>query len=114
MDAPLLHGVGQEAAAEEGDYAAVKNFQDARKVFWTESVRIWRIAVPIIFNIWCQYGVNSITSIFVGHLGDLELSAVSLINSVIGTFSFGFMVSLLSLWKGFHFQCVNMAFCLLQ
>ncbi|XP_057425108.1 protein DETOXIFICATION 35-like [Lotus japonicus] len=94
MDAPLLHGVGQEAAAEEGDYAAVKNFQDARKVFWTESVRIWRIAVPIIFNIWCQYGVNSITSIFVGHLGDLELSAVSLINSVIGTFSFGFMLGM--------------------
>ncbi|XP_061361313.1 protein DETOXIFICATION 35-like isoform X1 [Gastrolobium bilobum] len=96
MDIPLLNGAGVASAlvAEDGDYVAVKGFKEARKVFWIETVRIWKIAFPIIFNILCQYGVNSITSIFVGHLGDIELSAVSLINSVIGTFAFGFMLGM--------------------
>ncbi|KAK2458050.1 protein DETOXIFICATION [Trifolium repens] len=96
MDTPLLHnGAAEESSSflEEhgGDYTEVKGFQQARKVFAIETVRIWKIALPIVFNILCQYGVNSITNIFVGHLGDIELSAVSLINSVIGTFAFGFM-----------------------
>lgn len=80
--------------AENGDYAAVKGWKEAKLVFWIETKRIWQIALPIVFNIWCQFGVNSITSIFVGHLGDIELSAVSLINSVIGTFAFGFMLGM--------------------
>jgi MATE family multidrug resistance protein len=100
MDTPLLHnGAAEESSSflEEhgGDYTEVKGFQQARKVFAIETVRIWKIALPIVFNILCQYGVNSITNIFVGHLGDIELSAVSLINSVIGTFAFGFMVCFL-------------------
>ena len=82
--------------ADNGDYVPLEGFKAAREVFWTESVKLWRIAMPIIFNILCQFGVNSFTNIFVGHLGDIELSAVSLSLSVIGTFSFGFMVSLLT------------------
>ncbi|TKY51329.1 TRANSPARENT TESTA protein 12 [Spatholobus suberectus] len=94
MDAPLLDSTWAALVAEDGDYAAVKGLKEARKVFWIETKRIWQIALPIVFNIWCQYGVNSITNIFVGHLGDIELSAVSLINSVIGTFAFGFMLGM--------------------
>ncbi|KAJ1384991.1 Multi antimicrobial extrusion protein [Sesbania bispinosa] len=95
MDTPLLSDAGAAAlVAEDGDYVAVKGFKEARKVFWIETVKIWKIAVPIVFNIWCQYGINSIANMFVGHLGDLELSAVSLTNSVIGTFSFGFMLGM--------------------
>lgn len=99
MDAhtPLLNGAASSSPAlleEDGDYAEVKGFEQARKVFAIETARIWKIALPIVFNILCQYGVNSITNIFVGHLGDIELSAISLINSVIGTFAFGFMVCL--------------------
>ncbi|PNX81697.1 protein TRANPARENT TESTA 12-like [Trifolium pratense] len=98
MDTPLLYGTAESSSLilEEhgGDYVEVKGFQQARKVFAIETVRIWKIALPIVFNILCQYGVNSITNIFVGHLGDIELSAVSLINSVIGTFAFGFMLGM--------------------
>ncbi|RDX58240.1 Protein DETOXIFICATION 35, partial [Mucuna pruriens] len=93
MDGSLLEGVGEVLVTEDGDYVAVRGLKEAKKVFWIESKRIWQIALPIVFNIWCQYGVNSITNIFIGHLGDIELSAISLINSVIGTFAFGFMVS---------------------
>jgi len=98
---PLLDTTAATSSSSEllevdgGDYLEVKGFKQARKVFAVETVRIWKIALPIVFNILCQYGVNSITNIFVGHLGDIELSAISLINSVIGTFAFGFMVSLI-------------------
>ncbi|KAK7279920.1 hypothetical protein RJT34_24981 [Clitoria ternatea] len=92
MEAPLLHDAG--VATEDGDYAEVRGFKEARKVFWIETVKVWQIALPIIFNILCQYGVNSVTNIFVGHIGDLELSAMSLVNSVIGTFAFGFMLGM--------------------
>ncbi|XP_004496534.1 protein DETOXIFICATION 35 [Cicer arietinum] len=93
MDTPLLNGASA-LVEEDGDYAEVKGFKETKKVFMIETVRIWKIALPIVFNILCQYGVNSFTNIFVGHLGDIELSAVSLINSVIGTFAFGFMLGM--------------------
>ncbi|KAK4740706.1 hypothetical protein SAY87_024294 [Trapa incisa] len=84
MDAPLLDG--------GGDYLPVKSLSEARTIFWAESLKMWRIAAPVAFTIICQYGTNSFTSIFVGHIGDIELSAVTISLSVIGTFSFGFMV----------------------
>ncbi|RYR40436.1 hypothetical protein Ahy_A09g046191 isoform C [Arachis hypogaea] len=90
---PLLNG-GGGVVAEDGDYVKVKGLREAKKIFWIETAKVWQIALPIVFNIWCQYGVNSITSIFIGHLGDLELSAISLINSVVGTFAFGFMLGM--------------------
>ncbi|CAJ1977019.1 unnamed protein product [Sphenostylis stenocarpa] len=95
METPLLvNSEGGAQVAEDGDYAPVKDFKDVKNVFWTETKKTWLIALPIAFNICCQFGVNSVTSIFVGHLGDIELSAVSLINSVIGTFAFGFMLGM--------------------
>jgi len=75
------------------DYTKMSSFADIRTVFSQESVKLWGIAGPIAFSILCNYGVNSFTSIFVGHLGDLELSAVSISLSVISNFSFGFLVS---------------------
>ncbi|KAL2995495.1 hypothetical protein AAZX31_10G219900 [Glycine max] len=96
MDAPLLLAKGEGAAlvTENGDYVAVRELKEVKKVFWIETKRVWQIAMPIVFNIWCQFGVNSVTSMFVGHLGDIQLSAISLINSVIGTFAFGFMLGM--------------------
>ncbi|KAE9589073.1 putative multi antimicrobial extrusion protein [Lupinus albus] len=94
----LINGVGAAeevvVVGEDGDYVAVKGLKEVKKVFWIETMKLWEIALPIVFNILCQYGVNSITSIFVGHLGDIQLSAVSLTNSVIGTFAFGFMLGM--------------------
>ena len=108
MDAPLLlvNGEGAALVAENGDYVAVRELKEVKKVFWIETKRVWEIAMPIVFNIWCQFGVNSVTSMFVGHLGDIQLSAISLINSVIGTFAFGFMVSAFVLL----FRCCGLPF----
>lgn len=95
-ETPLLHGGEAESprlVAEDGDYVPARGFRAVRKVFWIETVKMWKIGAPIAFNILCQFSINSVTSIFVGHIGSLELSAVALSLSVISTFTFGLMVS---------------------
>lgn len=95
METPLLNG-GSSAElrliGEDGDYRPAMGWREWRAVFWIETVKLWRIAVPISFTILCQFGLNSLTNIYVGHIGDIELSAFSIAMSVINTFSFGFMV----------------------
>ncbi|CAN1267487.1 Protein DETOXIFICATION 35 [Linum perenne] len=81
-----------------GDYAAVKTFPEMRSVFTQETVKMWKIAGPVAFYTVCQYGLNSVTSMFVGHIGDLELSAVAMSLSVIGTFTTGFMFHMLGIY----------------
>ncbi|GMN44964.1 hypothetical protein TIFTF001_014150 [Ficus carica] len=83
-----------EGEGEQGDYPAVHNFGEARSICWLESSKLWAIAGPIAFNIWCNYGMNSFTNIFVGHLGDVELSSVAVSLSVIANFSFGFLLGM--------------------
>ncbi|KAE8678286.1 Detoxifying efflux carrier 35 isoform 3 [Hibiscus syriacus] len=98
---PLLNGAPSSATPsttltllENGDYTPVKSFKEVKLVFWIETVKMWKIAAPIAFQIICQYGTNSFTSIFVGHIGNIELSAVTISLTVIGTFSFGFMLGM--------------------
>ncbi|XP_054780427.1 protein DETOXIFICATION 35-like [Prosopis cineraria] len=86
----LLIGT-KELVADGGDYAPVRSYEALKHVIWIESVKIWKIAAPIIINILCVFSINSVTSIFAGHLGNLELSAVAISLSVIATFAFGFM-----------------------
>ncbi|KAK4751660.1 hypothetical protein SAY87_020458 [Trapa incisa] len=78
----------------DADYPPVKTFQDAKVVCLLESRKLWSIAGPIAFNILCNYGVNSFTNIFVGHIGDVELSAVAICLNVIANFSFGFLLGM--------------------
>ncbi|KAL5560694.1 hypothetical protein UlMin_036905 [Ulmus minor] len=76
MAAPLLEENGSCAVVV--DYEPVKSFEEVRSVFWNETVKLWRIAGPIGCTIICNYGVNSVTNIFVGHIGELELSATTI------------------------------------
>ncbi|KAL3622145.1 Protein DETOXIFICATION 34 [Castilleja foliolosa] len=93
-----LHEAPSEflASGENGDYPPLKSFGDAKTVLYVESVKLWAIAAPIAFNILCNYGINSFTSIFVGHIGDVELSAVAISLSVIANLSFGFLLGMAS------------------
>ena len=86
MEAPLLHG--------GGDYPPMRSWREVRSMVWAETVKLWRVAGPLAFQILCQFGTNSMINVFVGHIGNLELSAVSISLSVIGTFSFGFLFPL--------------------
>lgn len=76
-----------------GDYEPIRSFEDAKNICFVESKKLWMIAGPIIFNMLCNYGINSFTNIFAGHIGNVELSAIAISLSVIGNFSFGFLVS---------------------
>ncbi|KAF8377464.1 hypothetical protein HHK36_030842 [Tetracentron sinense] len=58
-----------------------------------ESKKLWKIAGPAIFTAICQYSLGAITQIFAGHLGTVELAAVSIENSVIAGFAFGVMLA---------------------
>ncbi|XP_050387388.1 protein DETOXIFICATION 34-like [Argentina anserina] len=80
----------------DGDYLPPRSFKDAKNICFAETAKLWAIAGPIAFNLLCYYGINSATTIFVGHLGNLELSAVSISLNVIGNFSFGFMYGMAS------------------
>ncbi|PSS34304.1 Protein DETOXIFICATION like [Actinidia chinensis var. chinensis] len=96
MDAPLLTSAAGDLGLidGDGDYRPAKGFKEVKSVFWIETAKLWRITGPIVVTILCQYGTNSVTNIFVGHIGDVELSAVSISLSVINTFSFGFMLGM--------------------
>ncbi|XP_055828350.1 protein DETOXIFICATION 35-like [Solanum dulcamara] len=99
METPLLNGYSgsgdhNQLVGTDGDYRPAKSFKVWWAIFCVETVKMWRIGGPIAFNIICQYGVNSLTNIFVGHLGNIELSAISIAQTVISTFSFGFMMGM--------------------
>ncbi|KAL5718620.1 Protein DETOXIFICATION 34 [Ranunculus cassubicifolius] len=76
------------------DYPKITNFYEAKAICWLETQKLWAIAGPIAFNILCVYGINSVTQIFVGHIGDVELSAIAIAMSVISNFSFGFLLGM--------------------
>ncbi|RDX97240.1 Protein DETOXIFICATION 34, partial [Mucuna pruriens] len=97
MDTTELHHAPEGLVdTNGGDYVGIDDFTDIQNVFSVESVKLWAIAGPIAFSILCNYAVNSFTNIFVGHLGDLELSAVSISLSVVSNFSFGFLLGMAS------------------
>ncbi|KAL8159975.1 hypothetical protein V2J09_001512 [Rumex salicifolius] len=74
-----------------GDYPPVRTFEELWHIWSTESSKLWAIGGPIAFNILCNYGINSFTNIFVGHIGEVQLSSVAIALSVVANFAFGFM-----------------------
>nr|XP_004234431.1 protein DETOXIFICATION 35-like isoform X1 [Solanum lycopersicum] len=97
METPFLHdfsGYHNRLVGHDGDYRPVEDLKEWWIVFWIETVKLWEIGGPIAFNVLCQYGTYSITVAFCGHLGAVELSAISVAQNVIGTFSFGFMLGM--------------------
>ncbi|KAK1556002.1 hypothetical protein Q3G72_034460 [Acer saccharum] len=63
------------------------------KEFGYESKRLWKIAGPAIFTAICHYSLGALTQTFAGHVGELELAAVSVENSVIAGLAYGIMRS---------------------
>lgn len=66
---------------------------------WIETKKLWRIAGPAIVNRVASYSMNIITLAFSGHLGDVQLAAISIANNVIVGFSFGLLVCSLIVFK---------------
>jgi MATE family multidrug resistance protein len=76
----------------DGDAPAVTTGAEAARMVWEESKRLWGIGTPIAIATLSMYAVSSVTTIFVGHLGNLPLAAASIGLSVFSTFALGFLV----------------------
>jgi multidrug resistance protein, MATE family len=73
--------------------------EEEEKGLWSrvndESKKLWVIVGPAIFTRIVTFSMNIITQAFAGHLGDLELAAFSIANTVVVGFNFGLLVRLL-------------------
>ncbi|KAG0467933.1 hypothetical protein HPP92_017261 [Vanilla planifolia] len=62
----------------------------ARKI-WEETKKTWHIAGPATLTGVFQSSIPFVTAAFVGHLGKVELAAVSIAQNVIEGFAYGTM-----------------------
>ncbi|XVF15264.1 hypothetical protein REPUB_Repub09cG0136100 [Reevesia pubescens] len=72
-----------------------QNLSLAKRV-WIESKKLWQIVGPAIFSRLASYSMLVITQAFAGHLGDLELAAISIANNVVVGFDFGLLLGMAS------------------
>ncbi|MQL78657.1 hypothetical protein Taro_011085, partial [Colocasia esculenta] len=79
---------------EEGDIEPIRGVGDFWRQFAAESRKLWFLVGPAIFNSLCRYSLGGITQVVAGHVGTLELAAVSIVNNVISGFSFGIMMGM--------------------
>ncbi|EEF52516.1 protein DETOXIFICATION 33 [Ricinus communis] len=89
VDTPLLHDhtSGNGHLDEEKPVSVLKEFSD-------ESKRLWKLAGPAIFTSICQYSLGALTQTFAGLVGEVDLAAVSVENSVIAGLAFGVMLGM--------------------
>ncbi|KAL3735093.1 hypothetical protein ACJRO7_024267 [Eucalyptus globulus] len=62
----------------------------------SESKELWRVAGPSIFSRVALYSITVVTQAFAGHLGDIDLAAISIATTVIISISFGFLLGMAS------------------
>ncbi|KAF3431206.1 hypothetical protein FNV43_RR25936 [Rhamnella rubrinervis] len=79
---------------DSDDIPPINGVRDFFKEFNIETKKLWYLAGPAIFTSLCQYSLGAVTQVFAGHVGTLELAAVSVENSVIAGFSFGVMLGM--------------------
>ncbi|CAL5398643.1 unnamed protein product [Camellia sinensis] len=79
---------------DEDDINPIISTKDFFREFIIESKKLWYLAGPAIFTSLCQYSLGAITQVFAGHVGTLELAAVSVENSVVAGFAFGIMLGM--------------------
>lgn len=80
----------------EGNNTANKQEEDGEDHLpsrvWVESKKLWHIVGPAIFSRVASFSMNVITQAFAGHLGEVQLAAISIGNTVIVGFNFGLLV----------------------
>ncbi|GJN04293.1 hypothetical protein PR202_ga21831 [Eleusine coracana subsp. coracana] len=79
---------------KEEDAPAVRSAGDAWRMVWEESKRLWGIGTPIAVGTLSMFAVSSISTMFIGHLGNLPLAAASVGLSVFATFALGFLLGM--------------------
>jgi MATE family multidrug resistance protein len=63
-----------------------------RKIWSDECKNLWHIAGPVILTGVFQFLIGFVTAAFVGHIGKVELAAVSIFNGVVEGLACGLLV----------------------
>ncbi|KAJ4966110.1 hypothetical protein NE237_017959 [Protea cynaroides] len=89
-----------------------ENTEGSRKIkmrekSWKESKKMWHIAGPAILTAVSQFSIGIVTSAFIGHLGQLELAALSIVQNVIESFIYGIMLGMGSALETLSGQAVG-------
>nr|CAB3489861.1 unnamed protein product [Digitaria exilis] len=79
---------------QQDDAPPLRSAADTAGMVWAESKRLWGIGLPITIGTLSSYAINSITQMFIGHLGNLPLAAASIGLSVFGIFALGFLLGM--------------------
>lgn len=90
---PLVTSTLNSEEDDELHSPIFSNGSDDIQEFWAESKKLGYLAAPAIFTSICQHFIGAVTQVFAGHVGTIQLAAVSVENSVIAGFAFGIMVS---------------------
>ena len=69
---------------------------DLKQRVWTESKKIWRVALPGVISRVCAFGTIVVTQSFIGHISDMDLAAYALVQTLSVRFVNGILVSLRS------------------
>ncbi|KAL8256643.1 hypothetical protein R6Q59_031710 [Mikania micrantha] len=69
---------------------------DGISKFWIESKKLWYIVGPSIFSRVATFTMNVVTQAFAGHLGDVQLAAITISTGVIVGFNFGLLLGMAS------------------
>ncbi|XP_009796678.1 protein DETOXIFICATION 29-like [Nicotiana sylvestris] len=69
--------------SDENDILPINGIRNFFREFSYESKKLWYLAGPAIFTSLCQYSLGAVTQLFAGHVGPIQLAAVSVENSVI-------------------------------
>ncbi|GAV83241.1 MatE domain-containing protein [Cephalotus follicularis] len=95
---PLLHSSLQDHEQHGQHQEEQESIVDDNLISkaWAESKKLWQIAGPSIFSRLAMYSMTVITQAFAGHLGDLNLAAISIATTVIISITFGFLLGMAS------------------
>ncbi|KAK4752761.1 hypothetical protein SAY87_021559 [Trapa incisa] len=90
IETPLLSNGNNHSSG----YLSLREPKNVIREFGSESKRLWKLAGPAIFTSICQYSLGALTQTFAGLVGEIELAAVSVENSVIAGLAFGVMLGM--------------------
>ncbi|KAK2659836.1 hypothetical protein Ddye_006369 [Dipteronia dyeriana] len=66
------------------------------KRVWIETTKLWHITGPAILSLLSAYTMNVVIQVVGGHLGDVQLAAISIANNVIVGFNFSLLLGMAS------------------
>ncbi|XP_077247628.1 protein DETOXIFICATION 20-like [Tasmannia lanceolata] len=61
---------------------------------WSESKKLWRVSGPAILTRLSVFGMLVVTQAFIGHIGETELAAYALVQSIIVRFAKGILLGM--------------------